>query len=78
MHIVSLCLTVNIIRVTFHVHVCVPVVVTTQLSPETTPGSGYSLQEEAPLIIENELLRESSCTDFTAVAKLGMCMRAFL
>ncbi|XP_064389026.1 oxysterol-binding protein-related protein 3-like isoform X2 [Halichondria panicea] len=44
---------------------------TISLSPETTPGSGCSLQEEVPpLIIENELLRESSCNDFTAVAKL--------
>ena len=54
----------------------VPVVtIIIQLSPETTPGSGCSLQEEVPpLIIENELLRESSCNDFTAVAKLGTCV----
>ena len=46
-----------------------------QLSPEATPSTGSSSQlEESPLlIIENEILKENSFTDFTAIAKLGVC-----
>ena len=47
-----------------------------QLSPEATPSTGSSSQlEESPLlIIENEILKENSFTDFTAIAKLGVCV----
>lgn len=45
-----------------------------QLSPETTPGSASLIAMEEPaLIIENEVLKENSHNDFTAIAKLGEC-----
>ncbi len=46
-----------------------------QLSPETTLGSTSLLAvEELTLVIENDLLKENSFNDFTAIAKLGVCV----